>query len=158
MTVTRSWHVDAPVETVFDFFKDPGKWEKVALFDLKDVKVTKDGVGTNYEWNYKLGALRLGGFEVLTEVEPYKRIVERSSMSMVGKWFYTFRPEGKGTRVTIGVQPRSFWSIPPLARLVEMGVARMGETAMPRYIEAMESPTKEQKTQRKRQRKPAGTR
>lgn len=154
----RSWHVDAPVETVFEYFKDPGKWEQTALMEVHDVKVTKDGVGTNYAWDLKMGRLRLGGFEVLTEVEPHKRIAERSSWSMFGKWLYTFEPEGKGTKVTIEVEPQSVWGLPGLDRLVGLATARMGEYTMPKFIEAMESSTKAEKPERKTPRKPAASR
>lgn len=154
MAVTKSWHVDAPVETVFEYFKDPEFGTELSLMNVHDVKVTKDGVGTNYGWDITMGPLRVGGFEVLTDVVPNKQIIERSSWSMFGTWLYTFEPEGTGTKVTIEVRPRSIWSIPLLDRLVGLGVARMGQTMMPRFIKEMEKEAKAEKAV-PGQRKPA---
>jgi carbon monoxide dehydrogenase subunit G len=157
MTVTKSWHVDAPVETVFEYFKDPEFGAELTPMDIHDVKMTKDGVGTNYGWDLKMGPLRVGGFEVLTDVVPNKQITERSSWSMFGKWVYTFEPEGKGTKLTIKVEPQSFWSIPPLDRVVGLGIDRMSRTMMPRLIKEIEKEAKQEKAARKSPRKPAAT-
>ncbi len=151
MAATKSWHVDAPVETVFGAFKNPEFGAELTPMQVHDIKVTKDGVGTNYAWDLKMGRLRLGGFEVLTDVVPNAKIVERSSWSMFGKWVYTFEPEGKGTKLTVEVEPQSLWGLPPLNRLVELGIDRMSRTMMPRFIEAMEREAKgEEKPARKR--------
>lgn len=78
-------------------------------------------------------------FDVLTDVVPNKHITERSSVSMFGKWDYDFEPEGTGTKVTFTIQPQSFWRIPPLEKLVGMGIARMGETTVPRFRQKLEA-------------------
>lgn len=140
MAITKSFHFEAPVEKVFGFFTDPNEWSKAdLLMDVHDVHVTKDGVGTNFEWTVKLAGVPFGGFEVLTEVVPNKHITERSSMAMTGKWSYDFEQEDSGTKVTFTVEPQSIWKIPPLARLVEMGFARISDVTMPRFQKAVEA-------------------
>lgn len=146
MVAKKSFYVDAPVETVFDFIKDPNHQREVALYDLHDVKVTKEGVGTHFTWSFKVAGLRLEGFEVFTEVVPDKHIAERSSVSMAGRWEYDFEPEGTGTRLTVTLQPQSFWRFPPLDRLVGLAFAQMSKAVMPRWVKAMEEAAKSQPT------------
>lgn len=146
MVAKKSFYVDAPVETVFDFIKDPNHQREVALYDLHDVKVTKEGVGTHFTWSFKVAGLRFEGFEVFTEVVPNKHIAERSSVSMAGRWEYDFEPEGTGTRLTVTLQPQSFWRFPPLDRLVGLAFAQMSKAVMPRWVKAMEEAAKSQPT------------
>ena len=138
MVARQSFYIDAPVETVFDFFKDPNQQRDAALFDMYDVTVTKDGVGTNYTWGIKVAGLRFEGLEVLTDVVPNKHITERSSVSLAGQWEYDFEPEGTGTRLTMTVHPQSFWQFPPLDRLVGLAFPRVSKAVMPRWVKAIE--------------------
>ncbi len=149
----------APVETVFDYFKDPNQQRDAVLFDLHDVKVTKEGVGTNYTWSFKVAGLRFEGLEVLTEVVPNKHITERSSVSLAGLWEYDFAPEGSGTRLTMTVHPQSFWRFPPLDRLMGFAFPRVSKAVMPRFIKAIEeSATRKPKPAPSRPRKTAASR
>ena len=117
----RSIHIEAPVEKVFDFFKDPRNVLGItaAPFAVKDVKLTEEGVGTYYTWASKTPGLRFEGFDVYTEVIPNQRITDRSSSGIPGDWTFSFEPEGSGMRLTAEVHHRSFWRIPPLRELVE---------------------------------------
>ncbi|GAB2743162.1 SRPBCC family protein [Nocardioides pakistanensis] len=139
MSIQRSYHIEAPVEKVFGFFSNPDEWKELGLMDVHDIHKTQDGVGTHFEWDMKVAGLRFHAFDVLTDVVPNKHITERSSVSMFGKWDYDFEPEGTGTKVTFTIQPQSFWRIPPLEKLVGMGIARMGETTVPRFRQKLEA-------------------
>lgn len=138
MAARQSFYIDAPVETVFDYIKDPNQQREAALYDLHDVKVTKEGVGTHFAWSFKVAGLRLEGFEVLTEVVPHKHITERSSVALTGRWDYDLEPEGTGTRLTITLQPQSFWRLPPLDRLVGLAFPRVSKAVMSRWVKAIE--------------------
>jgi uncharacterized protein YndB with AHSA1/START domain len=122
----RSIHIEAPVEKVFDFFKDPRNMPEAiaAPFAVKDVKLTEEGVGTYYSWVTKTPVLRMEGFDVYTEFVPNQRITDRSSMGLPGDWTFSFEPEGSGMQLTAESHHRSFWRIPPLMQLVE-GVQSM---------------------------------
>lgn len=50
MTYEQSFHVDAPVTKVFDFFRDPGSWAELEPEGVrfKDVRLTEEGLGTHY--------------------------------------------------------------------------------------------------------------
>ena len=119
----RSIHIEAPVEKVFDVVKDPRYVpEGVTMaFEVTDVKLTDEGVGTYYRWVTKTPVLRWEGFDVYTEFVPNQRITDRSSSSIVGDISISFEPEGSGMQLTAERHHRSFWRIPPLRELVEGG-------------------------------------
>lgn len=142
MVARQSFYIDAPVETVFEYFKDPNLTRDAARYELGDVKVTKDGVGTFYTWSFKVAGLRYEGLELLTDVVPNKHITERSSVALAGRWEYDFEPEGTGTRVTMTIHPRSFWQFPPLDRLVGFAFPRVSKAVMPRFIKTIEEGAK----------------
>jgi Polyketide cyclase / dehydrase and lipid transport len=154
MVARQSFYIDAPVETVFEYFKDPNLTRDAARYDLGEVKLTKDGVGTYSSWSWKVAGLRLEGFEVLTEVVPNKHITERSSMAQM-RWDYDFAPEGSGTRLTITVDPGSLWRFPLLDRLFDLAFPRVSKTVMPRFIQLIEEEASKAKAAPPRQRKPA---
>ena len=137
----QSIHIEAPVETVFDFLKDPTKsWDLLPIHtQLDDVKVTKEGVGTYDSWHAKIGGLTVRGFDVLTDVVPNKHITSRSSNAMMGTWDYDFEPEGTGTKVTMEHHAGSFWRIPPLRTLMDLTTERMNNAFMARVKDAIET-------------------
>lgn len=110
MTTTRhagSTHVDAPVETVFEYVKDPTHFYN-AMPDsmsakLRAVNVTPEGVGTTYEWL----AGHLAGFELVAVISRQEfvlneRIVDSSSTGPV--WTWTFEPDGDGARIMLAFE------------------------------------------------------
>lgn len=128
MTAKMSYHIDAPVESVFDFFKDPSNQVDSAPFSamkVHDAKETKEGVGSFYSWSVKMLGIPVEGFEVFTDFVPNKRITEKSSNAMVGTWEYTFEPEGSGTKLTLEHRQRSFWAVPPLRNLADYVTPRL---------------------------------
>ncbi len=88
-------------------------------FDVTDVKLTDEGVGTYYRWVTKTPVLRIEGFNVYTEFIPNQRITDRCSSSYVGDFTFSFEPEGSGMQLTIETRSRSFWRFPPLKQLVD---------------------------------------
>ncbi len=119
----RSIHIEAPVDKVFDFMKDPRNTPEgfADAFAIKDVKLTEDGVGSYYSWASKTPVLRYEGFDVYTEFIPNQRITDRSSSGLAGDHTLAFEPEGSGTKLTVETHRRSFWGFPPLRALVDLG-------------------------------------
>ncbi len=141
-----SFHIDAPVKTVFDFFfdsfKDPAKLADLTPMSARydDVKATKDGVGTYMSWRTEIAGLPvMRGFDVITNVVPNKHITERSSNVMVGTWDYNFEAEGSGTKVTLEHRSGSFWGIPPLRNLVDVVTGRLSASFMARVKDTIET-------------------
>lgn len=137
----RSIHIEAPVETVFDSFKNPAKFMDLdpGGTQVDDVKVTKEGVGTYVSWHAKIAGLPVRGFSVITDAVPNKHITERSSNGMVGTWDYDFEPEGSGTKMTLEHHLESFWGIPPLRNLMDLVTARLNDLFMARVKDAIET-------------------
>lgn len=142
----KSIYVDAPVETVFDYLLNL-KWQDVALMDVYDVKRTKEGVGTNFSWAFKVGGLRFEGFDVFTDVVRNKSITERSAGAFPMTSIDTVEKEGTGTRLTTEMQPEGVWRFPPLNRLLGLFMSRMGDLMMPRFKEDIEKTAKKQRKQ-----------
>jgi carbon monoxide dehydrogenase subunit G len=140
MTMRQSVHIEAPVEKVFDFFKDPENWEGFdETVQFKDVKRTREGVGTSYSWVGRIGPLKLEGFNVFTDFVPNQRIIDKSSRAFEGTWTYSFEPEGSGTKVTFENRGRSLWAIPPLSTLLDRSTAKGHEKSMRALKERMEA-------------------
>lgn len=155
MAAKMSYYIDAPVESVFDFFKDPSNQVDSPPFsDMKvhDAKMTKEGVGTHYSWSVKMLGIPVNGFEVVTDFEPNKHITEKSSNAMVGTWDYSFEPEGSGTKVTMEHRQRSLWAVPPLRNLTDFVTPRLSRS----FIEAVKAALEAEPTVPS-QRKPAAT-
>ena len=133
----RSIHIEAPVEKVFDFLKDPRNVPEGATvpYEVKDIKLTDEGVGSYYCWAIKTPGFRFEGFDVYTEFIPNQRITDRSSSGFAGDFTYSFEPEGSGMKLTAEVHHRSFWRIPPLMQLVEMVQGLM----MERFLSAVKA-------------------
>ncbi len=139
MSYTQTIHLDAPVEQVFELFRNPGNWQQFAGTGVvyKNVLLTREGVGTSYEWAARVAGVSVSGFNVFTEFVPGKRITDRSSRAFEGTWTYTFEADGPGTRLTWQNQPASFWRIPPLGKLLDWATARTHEPVMARLQEMM---------------------
>ncbi|MFC8501318.1 SRPBCC family protein [Pedococcus sp. NPDC057267] len=126
MTYQQSFHIDAPVTTVFGFFRDPAQWSALEPEGVrfKDVRLTKEGIGTHYLWTAKIAGVSIEGFNVFTDFVPDKLITDRSSNGLEGTWTYSFEPDGPGTRLTVRNQMQPWWRLPLLERLLDHVTAR----------------------------------
>jgi hypothetical protein len=67
---------------------------------------------------------------VYTEFIPNQRITDRSSWSILGDFVISFEPEGSGMKLTTETRHRSFWQIPPLRQLADLGQSMAFERFM----------------------------
>jgi hypothetical protein len=145
VTATSSVYVDAPVEAVFDFFRDPGNWQDAQRgITFCEVHLTEEGTGSFYTWRARVAGVTVEGFDVFTEFVPNQHITDRSSLAFEGTWTYSFTAEGSGTRVTLQNQARGLWRLPVLERVVDaLAVAghRPVLTALRAKLEATPRPT-----------------
>ena len=145
MSAPQSIYIDAPVDTVFDWFKDPRNWVKLnpaaaRREEITEAHLTREGLGTFHVWTMKpLPGVRFEIFGVFTEFVPNQRIVDRWSLALEGTETYTFDAEGPGTRVTLGRQRRSLWRLRLLDALVDRFEGPEGEQALTRLKKLMES-------------------
>lgn len=121
-----SMFLEAPVSKVFDFFRDPSNFAQAApgKIEFTEVVVTKDGVGTRYDWATTVAGIRVRGSDTYTEFVPDRVITDRASNALEGTWRYTFEPEGSGTRLNVENRSRSIWDIPPLRQLLDLAAAK----------------------------------
>lgn len=118
MTSIASIHIEAPVKKVFDLVKNPTNINDLPhAMVVEDVHPTREGVGTYCSWRSRYDWLPVEGFHVCTEFVPNRRITFKSSPSFDGQVTYSFEPEGTGTKFTMSIEPRSFWSMPLVGHL-----------------------------------------
>lgn len=124
---TRSIAIDAPVEHVFDYWKDPGNWPEVwpSMVKTAVMDLTPEGTGTRHEYEYKMAGVHFKGTGVFTMVAPGQRIVSESSGGIESSFDWTFEPEGDGTRMTVQVEYTI--PIPVLGKLAEAFVLKQNE-------------------------------
>jgi uncharacterized protein YndB with AHSA1/START domain len=142
MAAKQTLYIDAPVETVFPYFKDPRKLSDIAGpmdTEYLEIKTTRQGTGTFTSWRVRFVGIPFEGFDVYTDVVPNEHITEKSSNAMVGTWDYTFAPEGRGTRLTLEHHPRSFWGLPPLSYLMDIASARLSASYLPKVKARIEA-------------------
>ena len=113
MTTTmhkRSVHIDAPVETVFDYVKDPHHFylamvpekDRDQVPPLSDVTLTPDGGVSTYTWKDRWFVFHVKGVMTREESIPNKRIVDHSSTGPV--WTYTLEPDQTGTTLSLAFE------------------------------------------------------
>ncbi len=143
MSATHSIYIEAPVEKVFNWFKNPGNWlalNPAAGEELTDVHLTPEGLGTFHVWTIKpLPGVQYQCFGVFTEFVPNKRIVDKWSLAFEGNEISTFDAEGSGTRVTLQCHRRSLWRLWPLGELADRFEGRESERALERLKKLMEA-------------------
>lgn len=126
-TFTRSISIKAPVDVVFDYWKNPANWPEVwpSMVSVGDVVLTSEGVGTSSTWVYKMAGIRLEGSGVFTGFEQNRRIEQATSGGVESTFLWTFEPEADGTRMSAVVDYEI--PIPVLGRLVEKFVLSANE-------------------------------
>jgi uncharacterized protein YndB with AHSA1/START domain len=135
-----TYHIEAPVKTVYEFFFDPRKGAD--LFpgtEIRELKMTKEGTGTYTSYHMKMAGIPFNTFSVYTEVVPNKHITEKSSNALVGTWDYSFESEGKGTKVTMEHHSRSIWGVAPLSTVGDLVTTRMNASFMQRVKDRLEA-------------------
>lgn len=101
--LTRSIEIESPVEQVFEYAKDVGRFwtswpDEVAA---RDVELTPDGVGSSARLFGHFLAIHMEGTIEYTEVVPNERIV--AEINWFGEsptWLFTFEPTDGGTKLT----------------------------------------------------------
>jgi hypothetical protein len=156
MSEKNQFYVDAPVESVFEAFRDPSFASEGTPWIPREVTLTEEGVGSFVVWGLKVGAVRvpIEMLNVYAEFVPNKRITEKSSNSLVGTWEYIFEPAGDRTRITMLHHPRGIWSAPAVRTVLDIFTRKMTEKVfLPRLedaIKAMPEPHQHPRSSHKR--------
>ena len=111
MTTTthkRTVHIDAAVQAVFDYVKDPRHFLNAMPGSdpthnaVTDVTLTPEGVGSTYAWKSGTFGFHIHGVMTREEYIPNERIVDRSSTGPV--WTFTFEPDPAGTTLSLAFE------------------------------------------------------
>lgn len=123
---TRSIEIKAPVQQVFDYWKDPTHWPEVwpSMIEVKEAK-GKTGLGTKFAWVYKMAGMKFEGEGTFTKIEPNKRIEETTRGGIDSHFVWTFAQVDGGTRMEAKVEYEI--PIPIIGKMVEKAVLAMNE-------------------------------
>ncbi len=103
--VNKSILIKAPVEEVFSFMdaveRQP-EWlpSMIEVWDITDWP----GLGTRWNWVFKMVGLRFEGESLVSEYVRNERIVVETSGGIDSAWRWLFRPEDNGTRIDLTVE------------------------------------------------------
>jgi uncharacterized protein YndB with AHSA1/START domain len=107
---SRSIHIDAPVEKVFDYVKEPhNQWdayEMTAQATLSELEIAPDaGEGSTWKWQSHLLFIPIHGTMTREVYVPNERIVDHSTTGV--RWIHTCEPDEAGTTLTLEVEVSS---------------------------------------------------
>jgi ligand-binding SRPBCC domain-containing protein len=99
-TFKHEIEIAAPIETVFEFNRDPDNWRRVtpALTDIEVIGETEDGLRLNGTWEM-LGIATEGEMEFVIDEENHHTITSFDSPAMTGELHYSFSETDSGTKV-----------------------------------------------------------
>jgi hypothetical protein len=117
---TRTVHVDAPVEKVFDQVKDLGHFMTAMRvlgegLTVGDVTTTPEGVGSTGEWKDRVFGIPITATLTCEECVTNERIVHRSSTGPV--WTLPVAPDDTGTTMGLAFEYHS--KMPFFATIVD---------------------------------------
>ena len=101
----RSVHIDAPVDKVFDYMKDPRHFlEMFPEKDRKDMAITEvnltpEGVGSTTTMIGRMFVFHVKWVLTREEYVPNTRIVDHANLG--GVWTSTFTPDETGTTLSL---------------------------------------------------------
>lgn len=124
--ITRHIEIEAPVEKVFDFMRDPHHLTEIwpSMVDVANVKELPEGLIT-YDWTYKMAGLRFKGTSVTTEAVENERSVVVNEEGIPSKFVWEYHPHNGGTALDLEVE----YSVPTpvLGKLAEKVVVKLNE-------------------------------
>ena len=136
-TATRSIHIDAAPETVFDHIVDPAI--DAPGMTMRTVHESPTCVGNVYEWTYRLLGIPFRGITVYTQYLSSRRLACQNLGIAGATVVFTVEPENGGTRL---VREMDFKvRIPLLGRLLEGLMVKAAEpdairtVACPRLVD-----------------------
>lgn len=122
-TIRRTITIRAPVERVFDYVANPhnlpGIWP--SLTAVRNIQTTS--IGSSFDWDYKLLALRIHGHSDPVELVPNQRLVSRSEKGIPSTFRWLFESRPAETVVALEVD----YQVPMLGRLAEGVVGKVNE-------------------------------
>lgn len=136
-TVEKSVTIDAPVERVFAYLRDPMSNLEWLPGMMEVTKVSGEGVGARFRWVYKMAGIPVEGESVALEFVPNERFVTESKSGIASTWTWDFAPKDGGTQIDLAVD--YVVPIPVLGKLAEAVVVRQNERVLDTALEKIRS-------------------
>lgn len=97
--IHKSIEIKAPVNKVFAYIDNPKNVPDWMPNMIEVKNITGSGVGTHYEWTWKIGGMRFNGESTRIEDVPETRIVDKNKgkHGVESKWIYTLNNKGDAT-------------------------------------------------------------
>jgi uncharacterized membrane protein len=135
--VEKSVYIDAPVERVFAYLRDPMSNLDWLPGMMEVTKVSGEGVGARFHWIYKMAGIPLKGESTALEFVPNKRFVTESKSGIVSTWIWSFTPKDRGTQLDLTVD--YVVPVPVLGKLAEALVVKQNERVLDKALENIQS-------------------
>jgi len=135
--VEKSVTVDAPVERVFAYLRDPMSNLDWLPGMIEVTKVSGEGVGARFRWVYKMAGIPLEGQSTALEFVPNERFVTESRSGIASTWTWDFASKDGGTKIDLVVD--YVVPIPVLGRLAEALVVKQNERVLDTALENIQS-------------------
>jgi len=102
--VEKSAEFHAPVEKTFNLVTDITTWPQWIIPITSVDNISGNGMGTTYNWEFKLGSLpALKGEGEITKLIPNRR-VEIKTRPVPSTWTFAFADRGDRTIVTLSIE------------------------------------------------------
>ena len=128
--MTDSIYIDAPVERVYDYYKDPSNWAEIAPSwlhtEYTNLKLTPEITGTTFDTLGKVPGLPpMKGSAEFIDAEPNRRLVGRFGTETMT---FLFEPVGSGMVLTVldEREKLAVERVPLVGRLAEWVVDQLG--------------------------------
>jgi carbon monoxide dehydrogenase subunit G len=104
--IEKSITINAPVKKVCDYVSNPElmpEWMP-GMVEVKNINLTKEGVGSTYKWVYKMAGMRFKGESTTEEYIPEKKSVARTKGGISSLWTWNYEPHNNGTKIDLVVE------------------------------------------------------
>ena len=121
MTLRQSVGIDAPLEAVFSYVREPANLAEWVPPMVEARDIVGDGEGQQYEWTYKLAGLLFNGEAVVVEEVQNELSVHKSIGAISSTWTFQVTPRNSGCELTLSIEYQV--PVPVLGRLAERVIA-----------------------------------
>lgn len=132
--IEKSISIEAPVEKVFAYINDPTNLPEVwpSMVEVNEVNLVPEGVGSSYQWVYKMAGIRFKGTTEVIEYVANQWIIVKDKGGIEATRSVTVQPEYGGTKYTALVEYTV--PIPLLGKLAEAFIRRQNENEMDMFL------------------------
>ena len=124
--LTRSIHIKAPAEKVYNFLTEPSNLPEVwpSMVEVNNIHHEPTGLH-KFHWKYKMAGVIFEGETDTVEAVPSKRVVTQTSGGIPSRFEWTYRSEGN--EMTLDVSVEYTVPIPVLGKLAEPVIVKLNE-------------------------------